>query len=126
VSFGGLTVGLFSIGGIVFGLLSMGAFSFGLLSFGGMAVGLWSLGGFALAWNGAEGGLAIARHFAVGGFAHAAQANTEVAQHYLNTSQIFQLAHFVNHHFIFTTLLWVVPMFVQWRVLARKKRARQS
>lgn len=122
VSLGGCAVGLVTVGGIVAGLFTMGALSFGLLAFGGMCLGLWSLGGFALAWYGAEGGVAVAHGYAVGGFAHAAQANNEIATHYLQSNAVFQLAHFVNHHFILTTLFWVIPMFLLWQITARRCR----
>ena len=82
------------------------------------------MGGFALGWNGAAGGVAIARHFAEGGYAHAAQANNAAVTQYLQSSAPFQFAIFVNHHFFVTTLIWVVPMFIQWRALAKARRGR--
>jgi hypothetical protein len=91
VNVGGIAIGFMPWGGAAIGLLAIGGFALGGWVFGGFALGWQAFGGCALAWNAAMDGLAIARDFAVGGVAHAAQANSEIASHFLKTSPFFRL-----------------------------------
>src|SRR5262249_42731216 len=67
VSCGGVAIGLLPFGGLAVGLASIGGFAFGGWVFGGIAVGWQAFGGCAIALNAANGGLALARDFALGG-----------------------------------------------------------
>jgi RNA polymerase sigma factor (sigma-70 family) len=122
VSIGGCAIGLFPLGGITFGLFAMGAVTFGVGSFGGLAMGFWAFGGCAIAWKAAMGGVAFAHDFATGGIAHAMQANNELATQFFQSSLFFRCAHFVGDHSILLNLIWVIPMMVQWWVIATKSR----
>ncbi len=126
ISIGLCGIGLISVGGIVFGLSAHGAISFGALGFGGLAIGFCSLGGCAIAWKAAQGGVAIAHDFAVGGIAHAAQANNEIATQFIQSNALFQYAHLVSNHPILFNLVWIIPMIIQWQILARKRRGNQN
>ena len=126
ISVGLCGIGLIPIGGITLGLFSNGALSLGALSSGGVAIGFWSLGGCAIAWRIAQGGVAIAHDFALGGIAHAAQANNEIAAQFIQSNVFFRYALFVSHHSILFNLVWVIPLFIQWQILARKRRGNQN
>jgi RNA polymerase sigma factor (sigma-70 family) len=126
-AFGGLAVAPFSIGGIAIGLIPWGGVALGLFAVGGFALGGWVFGGFALgwqafggcalAWNAAMGGLAVARNFAVGGVADAAQANTEIASHFMKTSPFFMRMGILSHYIGWLNLLWLIPLFGWSRLL---------
>jgi RNA polymerase sigma factor (sigma-70 family) len=118
VSIGGLAIGLLSFGGVAVGLLSLGGFSLGIRSFGALALGWQVFGDCAVAWNAANGGIAIAHDFAVGGIAHALQANNDAAQSYLQPNLFFQHARLPLRYLAWLNLLWVVPMLARWRVVA--------
>lgn len=117
VSIGGLAIGLFSFGGCAIGLISLGGLSLGMWSFGVLALGWQVYGAFAIAWYAADGGLAIAHHFAVGGIASALQANSDAARAYFRQTPFFHRPR----QFLLTlaglNLLWVIPMFVRWRIV---------
>ena len=106
VAFGGLGVGLLSISGASIGLFAVGGVSCGWAAIGGMAVGWLALGGAAIAWRAANGGLAIAHDFAIGGTVHAAHANDVAARDYFEQSRFFltiepvmmTIAAFVKDH----------------------------
>jgi len=83
VSIGGVAIGLLSCGGAAVGLFAVGGFALGVWTFGGFAFGWRAFGGCALGWNAAMGGLAVARDFALGGTAHAAQANNDLASQFI-------------------------------------------
>jgi len=80
ISVGAVAVGGIAVGGIAFGVVPMAGAAFGLLALGGAAAGLIAIGGYAVGWNGAAAGLAVARHFAGGGFAVAEHANDVAAR----------------------------------------------
>jgi hypothetical protein len=126
ISIGLCGIGLISVGGIVFGLSAHGAISFGALGFGGVAIGFCSLGGCAIAWKAAQGGVAIAHDFAVGGIAHAAQANNEIATQFIQSNALFHYAHLISSHPFLFNMVWVLPMIIQWQILARKRRGHQN
>jgi RNA polymerase sigma factor (sigma-70 family) len=115
ISIGLCAIGLIPIGGITLGLFSHGALSFGALSCGGVALGFWSLGGCAFAWRVAQGGVA-----------HAAQANNEIATQFIQSNMFFRYALSVSHHSILFNLVWVIPLFIQWQILARKRSGNQN
>jgi RNA polymerase sigma factor (sigma-70 family) len=125
VSIGGIAIGLIPFGGLSAGIFAMGGFAFGGWAFGGFALGWQTFGGCALAWNAATGGLAIARDFAMGGVAHAAQANNEIASQFMKASSFFRLMEILSHYMGWLNLLWLIPL-VQWRRIMAKTRAVKS
>ena len=122
ISIGGIAIGLISSGGAVAGLLAMGGFALGGWVFGGFALGWHAFGGCALAWNAAMGGLAIARNFALGGVAHAAQANSEVAVHYMKTSPFFHGMEILSNYVGWLNLLWLIPLAGWSRLVAKRDK----
>jgi len=118
VCIGASAIGLVSFGGCAVGLISLGGFSLGVWSFGALAFGWQVFGACAIAWNAANGGIAIAHNFAVGSIAHALQANNQAALSYLQSNLFFQHARLALRHLAWLNLLWVIPMFARWRVVA--------
>jgi RNA polymerase sigma factor (sigma-70 family) len=126
VSIGGLAIGLLSFGGGAVGLVSLGGFSLGVWSFGALAFGWQVFGACAIAWNAANGGIAIAHDFAMGGIAHALQANNAAAVSHFQQNLFFHHPRLLLRYLAWLNLLWVIPMFARWRVVARSRRARLS
>jgi RNA polymerase sigma factor (sigma-70 family) len=124
ISVGGCAVGLFSFGGCAVGVLVVGGMGFGAWVFGGLAVGWQAFGGCAVAWNAAAGGMAFAHDFALGGIAHAAQANTDTARQFFQQSRFFRCARFISNHGLW--MIFVVPMILQSRLAARARRRREN
>ena len=52
------------------------------------------------------------------GIAHALQANNQAALSYLQSNLFFQHARLALRHLAWLNLLWVIPMFARWRVVA--------
>jgi RNA polymerase sigma factor (sigma-70 family) len=125
-SIGFLAIGLIPFGGLACGLLALGGFGLGVWTLGGLAIGWQACGGCAIAWKAALGGIALAREFAVGAVAYAAQAGNEAAIDFVNASGFFHLARFVFRYSLALNLLWVVPLVVQWRIVARAKARRTT
>jgi RNA polymerase sigma factor (sigma-70 family) len=122
VSVGGLAIGLMSWGGAAVGLLVMAGFGFGGWVFGGFALGWQAFGGCAIGWDAAMGGLALARNYAVGGVAYAAQANNELATQFMNASPFFRRMETLSHYVGWLNLLWLLPLFEWRRILKSRKR----
>jgi RNA polymerase sigma factor (sigma-70 family) len=132
---GGLAIAPISFGGIAIGLLPFGAISLGIFSLGAVSVGVWAYGAAAIgwqifcgcgfAWNAAMGGVVVARDFADGGIAHAAQANTELAWQFFQQQPFFRIARVISNHALWMMLLWVIPVSLQSRVVARARRRRE-
>jgi hypothetical protein len=135
---GGMAIAPLSLGGLSIGVLSLGGLSVGIFAFGGIALGVWALFGglalgwqafdgcFAIAWSAAVGVFALAHDFALGHFAIAVQANNEVARRFIEPNLFFRGAEFVNHHWLWLNLFWVIPFFVLWRISLRAKPAKQN
>lgn len=119
LSLGGLAIGLIPWGGIALGLMPVGGFAFGGWAFGGFALGWQAFGGCALAWNAAAGGLAVARDFALGGIAHAAQINNAAAENFIRSQLFFVRMELVSRHLAWLNLLWLIPMLAWWWKLKR-------
>jgi hypothetical protein len=126
VSIGALAIGLMSFGGCAVGLLSLGGFSLGVWSLGALAFGWEVFGCCAIGWIAADGGIAIAHNFAVGGIAQALQANNDAAQSYFRLNLFFQHARLPVRYLAWLNLLWVIPMLVRWRVVAGNRRRRDA
>jgi RNA polymerase sigma factor (sigma-70 family) len=121
-SIGGLAIGLLPFGGITFGVVALGALSVGIWTFGVAAIGWQSLGAFAFAWDAAAGNLAMAHTFAVGNVARAIQANNDIAKQFIDANLFFRWMRAVSNHWFWLNVLWVTPLFIQWRIVAHKKR----
>ena len=121
-SIGFCAVGLLPLGGLTLGVLALGAVALGVWAFGGLAIGWQSFGCFALAWNAASGDLSLARDFALGHIAQATQINNDVAREFIQSNWFFRATHIALRHSIWLNLLWVTPLVVQWRTIARARR----
>jgi hypothetical protein len=129
---GGLAVAPFSFGGIAIGVLSFGGISLGVFSLGAIAIGYWAYGAFCVGWqifcgsgfalHAAEGGLVMARDYALGGVAHAAEANNQIASRFAQQDLFSRIARAINNHGFLMMLAWIVPMLLQARVVARARR----
>ncbi len=123
ISLGGFSIGLLSFGGASLGLFSVGGIAVGAYTFfGGLCFAWQAQGACAIAWHAAFGGVAIARDFAIGGIAHAAETNNDAAWQFVQSDPFFRVSHFVNTHWIWLNLLWAIPFFVQWRAIRRRRR----
>jgi RNA polymerase sigma factor (sigma-70 family) len=122
VSVGGITIGLLPFGGLALGVLALGGFALGIWVFGGLVVGWQALGGCAIGWHAAIGNIALARDFASGGIAHAAQANNEIAWQWIRSNWFFHYGEIVGEHSFWLNLGWVLPLTIFWKLSARKKR----
>jgi hypothetical protein len=125
ISFGGVAIGLLPFGALALGICSVGAGSFGIWAYGGFALG-WEIScGCGFAWHSAIGGIVAARDFAIGGIAHAAQANNEIANKFFQQDLFSRAANYVHDHGMFLMLLWVIPVMLQSRIVARARRNRE-
>ena len=122
-SFGGLTIGLFTFGGAAIGLATFGGFALGAWAYGGCAFGWQAFGGCAVGWNAAAGGLAVARDFATGGVAHAAQANNEIASSFINGDRFFQITGILSRYIVWLNVLWVFPLMGGWKMLSKRSNS---
>ena len=118
ISFGGCAIGIFSSGGMAIGALALGGLSFGGWCFGGLALGWQAFGACALGWDSACGGVAVARDFALGGLAQAAQANNEAASHHLGGCAFFRISRLALPYLAWMNLILIVPMLAWWRTVA--------
>ncbi len=130
---GPVAVAPLSIGGLAAGGLSFGGLSAGIFALGGIAVGAWPLFGgiligwqafggcIAIAWSAAIGDFAIAHGYALGRFAYAMQTNNDVARQFIGSNLMAHAAEFINRHWLWINLIWIVPFFIQWQVLRRAK-----
>jgi hypothetical protein len=57
---------------------------------------------------------------------HAAQANSDIARQFVDSNSFFRCMKIVNQHWFWTNLLWITPLFLQWRVIARKRREERA
>ena len=129
-AFGGVVVAPFGVGFCVIGLMPFAGIAIGLISMGGLALGVWSygalaigwqaLGCFAVAWNVAAGNFALAHDFAMGHQALAAHVNTAAAESML-PAWFSKGGAFLQHYSLWMNFLWITPLFIQWRLIARQK-----
>jgi RNA polymerase sigma factor (sigma-70 family) len=124
LSLGGLSIGILSLGGLSVGIFALGGIALGVWAFfGGLTIGWQAVGCFAVAWNAAVGMFALAHDFALGQFAWAAQANNEIARQFLMPNLFRRSAEFINNHWLWLNLFWLIPFLVQWLVSRRVKPA---
>jgi RNA polymerase sigma factor (sigma-70 family) len=132
VSIGGLSIGVLSFGGLSIGLFALGGIALGFWAvFGGLTVGWEAAGCVAVAWHAAVGELALAHDFALGPLAWVAQPDSQTLVEWrarMNSADpggCFRVARFINDHWLWLNLLWMVPFFIQWRIsVGAKKRPR--
>ncbi len=72
------------------------------------------------------GGMAIAHDFAVGGIARAVQANTEIARQFIQQNLFFRISQAVSNHGLLLMTVWVLPVALQSRIVARARRRREQ
>ena len=116
VSIGGWAIGLLPFGGCAMGLLPLGGLALGYWCFGSVGVGWFSFSAGAIAWKAAWGGIALAHDYAMGGYAEALQANSEVAKQFIHSQPFFRAGFAMLPYLPFLNLLWVLPLFRWWRV----------
>jgi len=120
LSFGGLALGLLTLGGVGVGLVSFSGFSLGLYALGGLAVGWQAFGGCAIAWTAADGGVAVARDFAIGAVASARHGNDALAEAFIQDSTFFQFALAAKRYAAWLNLLWLLPLILWLQKGARR------
>jgi len=125
VTLGGCALGLISVGGMAVGAVAIGGCGIGIWSFGGLAIGWQAFGGCAIAWQAACGGYAIAQEFAVGGLVHARQAGTDLAVNFMRGSRFMRIAYVCLPYIYLLNLVWVGPVILQRRLMARRQRNRE-
>lgn len=123
ISFGGAAVGVIAIGGACVGLLAIGGFALGGIAMGGGAIGIIAAGGVATGWIGAQGGLAVAREFALGGQALAQHANDATAREFFAQYSWMDMSKAGTRSW-FTTLCWLPMLLFVWQGLRARKQAR--
>ncbi|HYG22493.1 MAG TPA: sigma-70 family RNA polymerase sigma factor [Verrucomicrobiae bacterium] len=126
ISVGGLAIGLLSWGGFAVGMAAWGGLALGGFAMGGLALGWQAFGGCAIAWQAAVGGAAVAKDFALGGFAHAAEANNQIAAGVIEPMPFFSSGGFIFHHMIWLNLIWVIPTALWWWLLRIGNRRNAS
>ena len=126
ISFGGVAIGLLPFGAIALGMFPIGAICLGVWAYGALAFGWQIFCGCGAAWNAAVGGIVAAHDFAIGGIAHAAQANTETPSQFFQQNLFFRVSRMVANHSFLLMLLWVIPVTLKARVVARARRSREQ
>ncbi len=125
ISFGGIAIGLLPYGALTVGAFAMGAISLGIWSYGGMAIGWQAAGANVIGWESAQGGLVIAHTYALGAIAHALQANTDIAKQFFQLNLFSRIAKTLNGLGILMMFLWVVPLYLQSRIITRRRNRRE-
>jgi hypothetical protein len=126
ISFGGIAIGLLPFGAISMGALAIGAAALGIWVTGGIAVGWQVYGGLAAAWNIATGGVVFAHDYALGGIAHAVQANTDGARQFAQSNWFMRFAQMASGHPILTMLIWIIPLAIQRRAIVKARQRGQA
>lgn len=121
IALGGVAVGIISWGGLALGIITIAGMSIGVWADGGLAVGWQAFGGCAFAWNAAMGGYAAAHEFALGGVAHAAQFNNELAKQFIHDSRFFRIAEALSRYMGLMNLIWIAPLLLWWRKATKRK-----
>jgi RNA polymerase sigma factor (sigma-70 family) len=122
ISIGWCAVGPVAYGGLALGMLAIGACSLGVWTFGGLALGWQAYGACALGWKAAVGWIVVAHEFALGSIAHGG-AGVEAARKFVGSSPFFHFAQMIMKYFAWMNLLWVVPLTIQARIVARAKKS---
>jgi hypothetical protein len=120
ICFGGIGIGIVSYSAVALGIISSGPVCLGVWAYGALAIGWQVVCSCGLAWNAVTGGVAIAHDFAIGGIAHAAQANTEIARQFILQAPYFRAAQVVSRYHLW--MIWVIPVILQSWIVARARR----
>jgi hypothetical protein len=117
-----LSFGLIPFAGIAVGLIPLGGIAVGGWTYGALAIGWQSMGCFSIALNAAAGNIAIARDYAWGHLAIAAQVNGAASESILSYWYT-QGGEFLRRYSLWLNFIWITPLFVQWRIVAKQKMA---
>jgi len=115
-------LGLVTFGALTLGLIALGALATGVWAFGAVAVGWQAFGEWAVGWNAAAGGVALAHDFALGRIARAAQLDRDIVWTFMESNTFFHYARQLVNYSAWLNVLWVIPVVVQWRIIASKYR----
>jgi hypothetical protein len=114
-----------SMGGAALGIFAVGGLAIGGLSLGGGALGVVAIGGLAAGYIAAEGGLAIAQQFALGGDAFALHANDAAARQFFQQYKWLDMTRPEIRN-LFTTICWLPMLLVFWRVRQMRRARKES
>jgi RNA polymerase sigma factor (sigma-70 family) len=117
VAVGGIAIAPFCLGLLTVGIISFSVWgiALGALAFGTVAAGIWAYGLAALGWQAAAGGAVMAREYAVGLVARAAEANTPVAKEWF-ASQWFSAPVDLFLHNVHWVMLLVLLAWLTWKL----------
>jgi len=133
-----LAVGCYAIAPLALGMFTIGIFSlsfygiaFGVVACGSVAVGWWAYGLGALGWEAAAGGAVVAKDYAVGFIARAAEANTPAAKAWFAAqwhTDLVELFVYCAHGLILLAILILLVLLgrMLYRSLKGKYREPQS
>ena len=107
------------------GIFPLGAISIGIWAYGGLALGWDVFCGSGVAWNAATGGAVAAHGFASGSVAIAPESNTPMVAELFRQNLFFRVAQVISNHGLLVTLLWVIPVGLQARVVTMARRRRE-
>jgi hypothetical protein len=128
LAMGGFAIGPVALGAITVGILSLSLWgaALGALAFGSVAVGWWAFGLGALGWQSAAGGAVVAKDYAVGAIARAAEANTPVAREWFASHWSFApVVLFVSYlHWVMLLLVLLAVGWVLYRWWKPRRLAR--
>ena len=113
-------IGLIPFAGIAIGVVPLGGIALGGWTYGALAIGWQSLGCFAIALNAASGNIAIARDYAIGNLAFAANVNHTPVE-LLVPGWYYAGARLLDRYSLWMNFLWITPLFFQWRMIAKKR-----
>lgn len=123
IAMGGAAIGLISLGGATLGFLALGGLAIGFYAIGGAALGVIAAGGVGVGLLGAHGGLAVARDFAMGGLAVAANANNPAARAFFADYGWMDISKYTVWNSA-TFLIWLPILMVVFWARRAKKSAR--
>ena len=132
IAFGGIVAAPFGVGLFSFGLLPFAGIAIGLVPVGGIAIGGWTYGALAIGWQSlgcfslaldtAAGNIAIARKYAMGNLAIAAHVNSTAPENILPGWYV-KGGEFIQRYSLWINFIWIVPLFIQARIVAKQKSA---
>lgn len=122
VAMGFCGIGLISFSGLAVGVIALGGLAWGGWTYGGLAMGWQAMGCFALALHAAVGNIAVGYDFAMGHLVLAPNANT-IAPQAVMSDWFWKGGTFLQHYSLWVNLLWIAPLFIMWRLVAKQKAA---
>jgi RNA polymerase sigma factor (sigma-70 family) len=122
ISIGGASVGIITAGGASLGVLALAGLAIGIYgATGSLAIGYLAHGACALGWHAAEGGLASAHDFALGGEAYAAHANDAAAQQALAALPFFGIAEAMLRNPVVFSVAYLPMLLIVWQGLRARR-----